>query len=238
MSFLDEISGFGDLIGEAQRGASRDIHVALPCVVTEAYDPVRNSVTVKPLLDRAIPAADGGYQAEELPEIYDVPVAWPMFGGAWTKFQMTFPIAVGDELLCVFPDYDIQAWRTSGQRSEPGDCRSHHLAGAVALPCALRTLSQPMTSFNATAMEFGHEAGLRVAVTQTQMQVGGVTDAAALASKVDALATAVADVRAFVIAHTHGGVTTGSGASAVPTGPFPGGYSGGSSASAHLKVGG
>lgn len=195
----------------------------------EDYDPARNAIgAVKPMLNRATPAANGGVTGEELPEIYDVPVSWPILG----SFQFTMPISIGDVVLVVFPDYDIQAWRSSGQQTDPGDARRHHLAGAIALPCALRTLAQPMQSYNASALEFGHSAGLRVATTLTQMQVGGTSDAAALASKVDELAATVNALVALYNAHGHGG-----GGASAPSTPADS-YSGGASASARLKVGG
>lgn len=229
--FRDQIRDLPDAIQELMRSELLDVHVALPAVVKEAFDPIRCSVTVKPLLKRAIPAADGSYTEEDLPEIYDVPVAWPMFGG----FQMTFPIIVGDVVMLVFPDYDPGAWRSNGSVTGPGDTRRHHLSGAVALPCGLRRLNEPLTSFNTTALEFGAASGLRVSVTNAQMRVGGNADAAALASKVDALATAFNNFVGVFNAHTHGGVTTGVGTSS--TSATPGStYGGGASASAVLKV--
>lgn len=207
--------------------------MCLPAKVTEAYDPARNAIgCVKCLLHRKIAAPDGGYQDEELPEIYDVPVAWPTFGGGGgAGFQITFPIAVGDVVLLVFPDYDTQAWRFSGQMTEPGDPRAHHLSGAIALPCSLRTIQQPMTSFRTNALELGHTSGHRVAITDQRTEVGGATDAAALASKVDALASTVNALIALYNAHTH----ASSGASSPAT--AAGAYTGGASASAVLKVG-
>lgn len=230
--FRDQINGLPDAIGEMIRSKLLDVHVALPAVVKEAFDATRCSVTVKPLLKRAIPAADGTYAEEDLPEIYDVPVAFPMWGG----FQFTMPIAVGDVCLLVFPDYDPGAWRSSGQVTGPGDTRRHHLSGAVAIFGALRKLNAPLTSFNASAMEMGAASGLRVAVTSTQMQVGGSSDAAALASKVDALASAFSSLRSAFLTHVHGGVTTGTGSTSATATTSPA-YSGGASASQVLKVG-
>lgn len=212
-------------MNEMIRSRLLDVHVALPAVVKEDFDPVRCSVTVKPLLRRAIPSSDGGYSEEELPEIYDVPVCFPSFGG----FQMTMPIAVGDVCLLVFPDYDPGAWRAAGQETGPGDIRRHHLSGAVAIFGAMRQLSSPLANFNANAMEMGAESGLRVAITPVHMEVGGASDSSALASRVDALESALTY-------HVHGGVTTGAGVTAVPTYdplhvPPPMGY-----ASAVLKV--
>jgi len=227
--FRDQIRDLPDAIQELMRSELLDVHVALPAVVKEDFDPVRCSVTVKPLLKRAIPAADGSYTEEDLPEIYDVPVAWPMFGG----FQMTFPIAVGDVVMLAFPDYDPGAWRSNGGVTGPGDTRRHHLSGAVALPCGLRRLNDPLTSFNTTALEFGSASGIRVSVTETQMRVGGNADAAALASKVDALASAFNTFRTGYASHTH--TDPVSGITGTPS--FTGaGYAGGASASTVLKV--
>lgn len=223
--FRDQIRDLPDAIQELMRSELLDVHVALPAVVKEDFDPARCSVTVKPLLKRAIPAADGSYTEEDLPEIYDVPVAFPMFGG----FQFTMPILVGDAVVLVFPDYDLGAWRSNGGVTGPGDTRRHHLSGAVALPCGLRRLNEPLTSFNTTALEFGRSSGLRVSVTASQMRVGGNADAAALASKVDALAAVFNTFVGVFNAHTNGPGTSAPTVAGVT-------YGGGASASAVLKV--
>jgi hypothetical protein len=229
--FRDQIRNPADAIHELIRSKLLDVHVALPAIITEAFDSARCSVTVKPLLKRPLRAPDGSFTSEELPELYDVPVCFPMFNG----FQMTFPIAVGDVVMLVFCDYDVAAWSLVGDVTGPGDVRRHHLTGAVALPCGLRKLSQPMTAFNSTALEFGSASGIRISVTGSQMRVGGDADSAALASKVDALASALNTFIGVYNSHTHGGVTTGAGTSG--TSATPGStYGGGASASAVLKV--
>jgi hypothetical protein len=180
--FRDQIRDPADAIQALIRSHLLDVHVALPAQVTEAFDPARCSVTVKPLLRRPIPAADGTFPAEDLPEIYDVPVCFPMFGG----FQITMPISVGDVCMLIFPDYDPGAWRANGAETHPGDIRRHHLSGACALFGGMRTLGNPLASYNASALEFGRSSGLRVSVTASQMRVGGNTKQVALADAVRA----------------------------------------------------
>jgi hypothetical protein len=229
--FRDQIRDLPDAVRELIRSELLDTYVALPAVVTEAFDAARCSVTVKPLLKRPVQADDGSFTQEELPELYDVPVCFPVFGG----FQLTMPITVGNVCLLVFCDYDVAAWSLMGDVTPPGDIRRHHLTGAVAIFSALRKLSQPLSNFNSSALEFGSASGLRVACTPTQLRVGGESDSAALASKVDALASAFNAHVADYNLHKHAGVTTGAGTSG--TTDTPGStYSGGASASAVLKV--
>lgn len=229
--FRDQIRDPADAITALIRSQLLDVHVALPAIVTEAFDPVRCSVTVKPVLRRPIPAADGTHPAEELPEIYDVPVCFPMFG----SFQITMPISVGDVCMLVFPDYDPGAWRANGAETHPGDIRRHHLSGACALFGGMRTLANQLTSFNTNGIEIGPSSGVRTTFTSGGVEVGGSTDASALASKVDALASKFNDHVADYNLHKHPGVTTGGGTSAVGDTPSSA-YSGGASASSVLKV--
>lgn len=229
--FRDQIRDLPDAIGELIRSRLLDVHVALPAQVTESFDPARCSVTVRPLLKRAIPSNDGRYVEEPLPEIYDVPVLFPAFGG----FQMTFPIAVGDVVTLIFPDYDPGAYRVVGAETGPGDTRRHGFSGACALPCSMLPLSSSLASFNTSAIEFGRASGFRVACTSTQLRVGGASDSAALASKVDALASAFNAHVADYNLHKHPGVTAGAGTSAVGDTPSST-YGGGASASSVLKV--
>lgn len=229
--FRDQIRDPADAIQELIRSKLLDVHVALPCIVTEAFNPVRCSVTVKPLLRRPIPAADGTHPAEELPEVYDVPVCFPMFGG----FQITLPIAVGDVCMVIFPDYDPGAWRANGAETHPGDIRRHHLSGACALFGGMRTLANPLTSFNTNGVEIGPASGVRTTFKSNRVEVGGATDSAALASKVDALASAFNAFIGVFNSHVHTGVTTGAGSSG-STGTPGSTYGGGASASTVLKV--
>lgn len=101
---------------------------------------------------------------EASPVIPSVPVIWPR----GKNFQIVGTLDAGDPVLLICADYDISAWMRSGQLSDPEDARGHSWGhGAVCIPGLV-----PDIGWSASAP----------------------TDAAALASKVDAFARAIASL--------------------------------------------
>lgn len=190
-----------DLFELAISARLRNLHVAMPARV-ERYDIDRDAVDVQPVLQRHVPSADredGTPALETLPLIYSVPLVRPRGAG----FFIGIPIAVGDFVLLVFSERDLGQWRATGSISNPGDQREHSLSGAMAIPGIFPVGDGPV-DVNNSAIEIGMVDGsFRVTFTSSRMEVGGVADAAALASKVKALETAI-------VAHTHAvtGATT------------------------------
>ena len=216
---------FPALLQAAIESYARDQHVALPGKVVQ-YDNALQVADIRPMVKRAVPVDDeGGHIAEELPVIPSVPVCFPRGGG----FFVSFPVTAGDTGLLVFCERDITAWRTTGENSDPGDLSMHDLSNAVFFP-GLHTRAGHLTDASGSTMKLGKNGGLNVTITSVQAEVGGNTDSAALASKVDAL------IAAFN-AHTHT-----SAAPASPTSPpvsVPGSIPvAGTSASSKLKLGG
>jgi hypothetical protein len=198
MEDSDKSVDLAELLRRVLEARLLDLHVALPGRV-ERYDAAQEVADVRPMLRRAIPSAETGEAVlETLPVIPSVPVCWPSGGGC----AMTFPLAVGDPVELVFQDFDLDAYRRSGgDLSDPGVRSAHGLSGAVAIPCAV---SGPVGA-DASHVKIVLGAGV-------QLRVGGSSDAAALASKVDALQTAYNS-------HTHSGVTAGGGTSGAVSTP-------------------
>lgn len=140
----------------------------MPAVVKE-YDSSARTVAVQPQLQRGIPDAKGDWQMETLPLLYDVPVVMPACGG----FEIVFPVRVGDTVLLVFHDRDITTWRHTGDVSDPGDQRAHHVAGAVAILGLFP--DSGMSNAAGGYMSIGAKGGLVTSLTPSQMQVGGNT---------------------------------------------------------------
>ena len=184
-----------------------------------SYNNSTQTADVRPMVKRQVPTDDEtGRIAEELPVIPTVPVIFPNGG----DFFISFPLAVGDTGLLVFSERSIQSWRQTGDVSDPGDVCMHDIESAVFIP-GLRTAKDPISGTSGSNMVIAKEGGLAITVTASQMQVGGSSDAAALASVMESWKT-------IFNSHTHpapGGAT-----SATAT-PFTG-----SAASTKLKVGG
>lgn len=165
----------------------RDLWVAMPGLV-KAVDMTNQTVDVQPVLQRVIPRGDDetdSPEAETLPVVPAVPLVFPRGGG----FFVSVPVAVGDSVMLVFSDRDIGRWRETGQvPCNPGDQRAHTLSGAVAFP-GVFPRGAKLADASPTNMVLGKDGtpGMKITITPTQVQVDGSGDAAALASKVNAL---------------------------------------------------
>lgn len=211
--------------------AKAEIRVAMPAEV-RAFNASTKRVDVRPVIKDPLRNSAGDLEVEELPTIPNVRVAFQRGGG----FFVRFPLSVGDTGLLVIADFDPAQWFRTGEIREPGDERAHALGNAVFLPVSMESNADVSgDGVDGSAMVLGKEGGSAlVAYKDSTVEVGGNSDAAALASKVD-------DLASKFNAHTHAAGTlvdsssgACTGATATPTGV----YSGGASGSSKLKVGG
>jgi len=108
-----------------------NLHTAMPGMV-EAYDPIEQTVDVKPLIKNVQTDEDENEIEDELPVLSKVPLMFPRGG----KFFISWPIAVGDIVLLVFCERSIDTYTaTDGTKPvDPVDMRRHDLSDAVAFP--------------------------------------------------------------------------------------------------------
>lgn len=134
-------------------GRQARIRTAMPGIVA-AVDLARQTVSVQPAIRGAVGNPDGTETAVNLPLLVDVPLVWPRGGG----FAITFPVAVGDEVLVMISDRCIDAWWQSGGIGEPLEPRMHDLSDAFAI---LAPTSQPkrLTGVSSSSMQMRNEAG-------------------------------------------------------------------------------
>jgi hypothetical protein len=168
-----------ELLERAVRKGLIAAHAGMPGEVV-AVDLQAGTVDVKPRLQIPVLTAAGELTGESIPVLRKVPIVFYSGGG----FSFTMPVAAGDSCWLSFADFAMDEWKGQGQESAPIDLRSHHLADAVAI-FALRPFSKPL-QVDADAASFGKDGGLRVKVKDSTIELGGATDAVALASKVDA----------------------------------------------------
>jgi hypothetical protein len=182
MSITQGTPSGAEVVRLALNAFGNAFNVACPGRV-ESYDASNQTATVVPQVRRVVPGPEDGEDLlEDLPAVQSVPVLHPRGGG----FFVHVPIQAGDFVLLVFLDRDPSAFRSSGQVSNPPDQRLHSLAHAVAIP-GLFPAAQTIGSASASNLVMGKDGaeGLRVTLTAAEMQVGGSSDSAALASKVD-----------------------------------------------------
>lgn len=108
---------------------------AIPAIVT-AVDLAVQTLSAQPAIQGSVQSPDGAEALVNLPVLVDVPICFPRAGG----FALTFPIAVGDEVLVVFASRCIDSWWQSGGIGAQAEVRMHDLSDGFAL---LAPVSQP-----------------------------------------------------------------------------------------------
>lgn len=122
-----------DALRGALEGWQSNLWTALPAVVL-SFSPALMTVDVQPTVMAKIKRPDGTFYDLALPELQSVPVIFPGGGG----YTLTFPIAAGDECLCVIASRCIDMWWYYGLApntfAQPqNDPRMHNLSDAFAL---------------------------------------------------------------------------------------------------------
>lgn len=161
-----------DIITAALDARLAETWVALPGRV-QSYSSADNAADVLPMLRHPAEATDGSTVNEDLPVVPACPVLWPATAGG----ALTFPIVAGDYGMLLVLTHSASTFLDSGQVSDPGDVRRHHLANAVFLPGFGPKSAKPTYAGDPDV----------VLDSQTFVRVGGgATDFAALAAKVNA----------------------------------------------------
>lgn len=161
-------ASLSEVIRAGHDAFASELHTALPGEVI-AYDPLTNTVFVRPMVKHALYRDDGERIFEQYPDIPFVPIIWPRGNGN----LMVAGLAPGDTVLLVFAESSLAEWRTTGQLSEPEDARRHSLGWPVAIPGACPD-TKPLSPLDAAelaagAMLVGQDGGEGVA----QMIFGG-----------------------------------------------------------------
>lgn len=193
------------VIADALDARLGQVHTSRPGRVV-SYDSAKQTIDVQPLVHEVF-ADDEGAEAERLPQLRNVPVAFPRAGDNW----ITFPLAAGDDVLLIFCERSIDAWRATDAEGDPGELRMHALSDAIALP-GIAAAARALTT-SATAM---------VINAADELHLGGLdpSEFVALATKtLDAINAVVTGVNTLITAynaHPHG---TPMGPSGPPTVP-------------------
>lgn len=129
-----------------------------------AYNQSANTADVRPGVRRAVPTnVDGETVTEALATVFAARVVWP--GGSGGYFAAS--LSPGDRVLLLCCDDDPSDFLRTGEVSDPGDVRRNRPGHAVCIP--------------------GLDVKPDVGLVAAKAAVGGSSDAAALASRLDAL---------------------------------------------------
>ena len=141
------------------QGHQATVWTALPAQVT-SVNLTRMTVECQVTVQARIKQPDLSYVWVTMPPLVDVPIVFPQGGG----YILTFPIAVGDEVLVILASRCIDGWWQSGGVQIPPDFRMHDLSDGFAL-VGPRSQARLVGSINPSAVELRNESGgTRVAI--------------------------------------------------------------------------
>jgi hypothetical protein len=191
--------GIGEVLEDVRETTAADIRSCCVARVVRWDHNKPREVDVQPVHKRAYRNEDGDRVTDKQPIIPSVPVVYPGGGG----FTVTWPLAVGDEVLLVFSDDSLDKYLQVGGQGDidPEDDRRHHLTDAICIP-GIGKLTD-----NITASTSAVKIGTRV----------GPHEGAALGNTLtNYFNDGLAGLLTWLGSHTHSGVTTGPGNSGAP----------------------
>ena len=149
-----------------------EIQVGIPAKVV-SYDPVTQTCQAQPLVRRAVTDIDGR-KDEDLPELFEVPVAWPQGGG----FALSFPLAAGDLVTLIATTWNAHTAFNTGEISNTSELVTQSISSVIAIP-GWRSAAAPLVDPSATVMKIGRDGeDETIEIDDTEIRIGaGATEA-------------------------------------------------------------
>jgi Phage protein Gp138 N-terminal domain len=177
-----------EMLEEYARGATQNLHVALPGTVLE-YDPATNTADIELQVSDSYEDDEGEIVAETYPPLIGVPVVFPRAKKAFFAWE----VERGDRVAVMFASQAIDQWLGTGTQSAPGDLRRHDLSHAFAVP-GLYPMTEPVPAGDRQAggAALGVPGGPQIRFTPTGIKLGSAaTKALALAEPIQTAFTAL-----------------------------------------------
>lgn len=177
-----------DVLARVLESRLVDLHTAMPGTV-ERFNAATQCADVRPALTRRMPGSDpeDADAHEALPVLPCVPVLYP--GSA--ALGIRWNLSPGDRGMLIFCERDIGAWQEAGADGDPQSPGMHLLAAGVFIPGDFSKAGKWSGLPSSGIAIGGPSAGPRFVAYEDRAEAYGNTDAAALASKVDAELTKV-----------------------------------------------
>jgi len=155
-----------EVLRAAMEAFAAGLFVACPGEIV-SYDSSKQLADVKPQVKQLIVDLDGNEELLDLPVVPSVPVGFPRGGG----FFMSLPMAVGDQVLLVFCDREINTWKSKGGNVDAADPRNHALSDAVAIP-GCWPISGALSGSLGSHMVLGKEGSTLIYVKDGEIALG------------------------------------------------------------------
>lgn len=194
-----QADNLGVLIELLKKNIFFNLNVCLPATVTK-YNSSNNTVSLQPSIQVVL--TDNTFL--DMPQIFDIPVL--ELGGKGLSVKI--PLEAGDTGIVVFCDRDITLFKQEKKNTQPNTLRKHDLSDGIFIP-----------------MKFGNSGAtdnisIESADGNTKFEItsSGINIKGNITVNGTITATDVkTDTNVSLKNHKHGGVTTGSGSTAVPT---------------------
>lgn len=176
-----------------------ELNVCLPATVL-SYNSADNTVDLQPAIQAVL--KDNSFVS--LPQIFDVPVL--ELGGSGLSIKI--PLQAGDTGIVIFCDRDITLFKQEKKNTQPNTLRKHDLSDGIFIPMRFGNSG----ASNNISIESA-DGNTKFEITSSGINVKGniTVDGEIIATDVKT------DTNVSLKNHKHGGVTTGSGSTAVPT---------------------
>ena len=119
-----------------------------------SYDAAKQTASVQLTVKSFVKGEDGKRKAVDIPVLQDVPVQFPGSGGQ----TMTFPVAVGDEVMVNFLSRASDAQQQSGGDQNPTDASVNSLSHPRAL-LGFKSAPKALANVSTTATEVRSDDG-------------------------------------------------------------------------------
>jgi hypothetical protein len=198
----------------ALRGWQTQIWTALPAIFQAAGKGVQTA-NVQPAIQAELRDQAGNWTAVTMPLCVDCPILFPGGGG----FQLTFPLAAGDEGLLVFSARCIDAWWQSGGIQPQAEIRMHDLSDGFFIPGQLSQAKVPSGGYSATNAQLKTASGtVLFDLTPAKITINANVDIVGALTATGNVTAGKGGVDQVTLqGHLHGGVSTGGGSTAAPT---------------------
>ena len=155
MKIAENIVDRNYLFEKLTKKLSKNIHVALPAIITE-IDYEKQTCKAQAVIREYV---DNDYV--DMPEFMDIPF-FILSGG---DFAVTMPIKKDDECLIIFADSCIDSWWQCGGIQNPIEIRNHDLSDCFAI-VGFRSQSKKLDDFDSESFQIRRKDKVPVEISE------------------------------------------------------------------------
>ena len=211
MNRKERFESINETLLVALQGWQANLWTALPGII-QSFDPKTQTASIQPTIQAQFTSpVDGSQKWVNLPLLGECPVFFPQGGG----YALTFPVQPGNECLIVFASRCIDSWWQDSGIQPQSIIRMHDLSDGFAF-VGFNSVPKVIPNISTNSVQLRTFDG----ATKIDLKAGTLTLTAAnivLNGNVQSTGTFTNNGKNIGSTHEHGGVSTGSGNTGVPT---------------------